>query len=545
MGFIGVGLTYSFFGVSYYAFIGYSSFAYVNADLIQWYAPPNAAPVISDETPVNGEKDVPVTLNELSFRISDADNDRMSYSVTTSPDIGSGSGSRKKNGVYKVPISGLEELTEYSWKVIVSDKYDTVEKTFIFTTEAEAPIISNPIPENDAINVQVDLSEISFILTDYQGDLIDYTVETSPDIGSSSGNGVGNGRYNMSISGLDYYTDYTWFVNATDGKHFTNEVFNFQTRRVPGSWWDSDWGYYKVCNINNPLDDYQIKIIVGKSVGGNVTCEGHCQDDFDDLRFISGTYISEVPYWIQNYTSGEQATIWINNFYNDSQILMYYGNSSAEDNSNGDATFWFFDDFPGSSLDTSKWDSYGTVSVSNSKVNMIKNAGSGAVPCIKSDIKYSSYNKALHSKLYINSLGSTQYGMNFHQTGADENVRRMYFLFSSTSSHEDYYLDYNGGGYDHYGDFLSWSTGMWYELVLKSTPGESVKNEWDRDGTTHTYNIAGIDSTPLHILLGKYIYGISKSTTGTTNFDFDWVFLRNYTRNEPYWSNFGDEQTPP
>ena len=35
---------------------------------------------------------------------------------------------------------------------------------------------------------------------------------------------------------------------------------------------------------------------------------------------------------------------------------MYYGNPSATDESNGDAVFEFFDDFEGTSLDTSKWD---------------------------------------------------------------------------------------------------------------------------------------------------------------------------------------------
>lgn len=34
---------------------------------------------------------------------------------------------------------------------------------------------------------------------------------------------------------------------------------------------------------------------------------------------------------------------------------MYYGNDKASSSSNGDATFMFFDDFTGSTIDTSKW----------------------------------------------------------------------------------------------------------------------------------------------------------------------------------------------
>ena len=107
LGFLGVGLTYSAFGDTFYVFIGYSTLAYVNAETINWYTPPNAKPVISDENPVDGAVDVPVSLSELSFRISDADGDLMSYSVTTNPDIGSGSGVLKKDGVYSIPVRNI------------------------------------------------------------------------------------------------------------------------------------------------------------------------------------------------------------------------------------------------------------------------------------------------------------------------------------------------------------------------------------------------------------------------------------------------------
>jgi len=37
------------------------------------------------------------------------------------------------------------------------------------------------------------------------------------------------------------------------------------------------------------------------------------------------------------------------------QLYLYYGNGTAPSLSDGDATFLFFDDFPGTALDTSKW----------------------------------------------------------------------------------------------------------------------------------------------------------------------------------------------
>jgi len=67
-------------------------------------------------------------------------------------------------------------------------------------------------------------------LTDYQGDLMNYTVETSPDIGSGNGINVGNGRYTVSVSSsLNYSTTYIWRVSVTDGTHWTNITYMFTT----------------------------------------------------------------------------------------------------------------------------------------------------------------------------------------------------------------------------------------------------------------------------------------------------------------------------
>jgi len=54
-------------------------------------------------------------------------------------------------------------------------------------------------------------------------------------------------------------------------------------------------------------------------------------------------------------------------------IYMYYGNPSATSQSNGTATFDFFDDFEGTSLDTSKWDFVGDYSISNGIVTINPN----------------------------------------------------------------------------------------------------------------------------------------------------------------------------
>jgi len=55
----------------------------------------------------------------------------------------------------------------------------------------------------------------------------------NPDIGSRSVSGASNGIKSCSVSGLSYFTTYTWFVNATDGKVWTREAYSLTTKSSP------------------------------------------------------------------------------------------------------------------------------------------------------------------------------------------------------------------------------------------------------------------------------------------------------------------------
>jgi hypothetical protein len=166
-GFTGIGFTFSFPGEIFYGFIGYALYTKVSADYIEFY-PPNQVPVISDENPPSGSVDIPLSLSKLSFRLSDADGDLMDYTVTTEPNIGSGSGNNKKNGVYTIPISGLEWDKSYKWKVKVTEGKSIVEKVFIFVT------VSRPFDPFDegwqyCKKITIDYTKVA-------GDLINFPV---------------------------------------------------------------------------------------------------------------------------------------------------------------------------------------------------------------------------------------------------------------------------------------------------------------------------------------------------------------------------------
>jgi hypothetical protein len=66
-------------------------------------------------------------------------------------------------------------------------------------------------------------------LIDYQGELMNYTVTTTPNIGMGTGTSVGNGRVTIPVSGIAYSQTYMWYASVTDGIHWTNKTFTFTT----------------------------------------------------------------------------------------------------------------------------------------------------------------------------------------------------------------------------------------------------------------------------------------------------------------------------
>jgi hypothetical protein len=92
------------------------------------------APVIKDPIPADGLRDVPLDLSALQFTLQDYQGDAMSYTVTTSPYIGSDEGANVYNGTITIPVSGLTSATRYRWFVNVTDGTYWTRKIFNFET---------------------------------------------------------------------------------------------------------------------------------------------------------------------------------------------------------------------------------------------------------------------------------------------------------------------------------------------------------------------------------------------------------------------------
>jgi hypothetical protein len=335
LGFWGVGFSIFLPPIHSYGLFGYAVYSRVTAEQFEFW-PPNNPPEVTQTDPVDGQQMVSMSTSELRFSILDADGDLMTYSVTTSPDIGSGSGGLKPDGTYSIPISGLDSNTQYTWHIEVTDGMDTVEKTLTFTTEPVAPVVSNPFPEDGERQVPSDLAALRFSIMDFQGDAMDYTVETSPFIGSVHVVGVHDGTYTVPVNGVQQDAAYRWFINVTDGAHMVRKIYGFETG-FPAQFnpFEYGWQYQKLVtidhtNVAGDVENFPVLLsIVDTDLSQKARTHG------EDILFMSSNGVStRFNYEIESYDHDTGALIaWVNVSHlsssQDALFYMYYGNPSC------------------------------------------------------------------------------------------------------------------------------------------------------------------------------------------------------------------------
>lgn len=122
------------------------------------------------------------------------------------------------------------------------------------------------------------------------------------------------------------------------------------------NWFSYSWGKRKPIIIDNTLNsnslsDHQVRM--------EIMHEADMNSDFSDLRFTDSDGITELDYWIHEYTASTNAMVWVEvpsiTASSLHTIYVYYGNNSAITSSNGLNTFLLFDDFNDGIVDIAKW----------------------------------------------------------------------------------------------------------------------------------------------------------------------------------------------
>jgi hypothetical protein len=241
------------------------------------------------------------------------------------------------------------------------------------TGENTPPSISNPSPANGAINVPVSLSSLSINLIDYQGNLMNYSITTSPNIGTGSGVNVPNGYYSLSVAGLNYSTTYNWIVTANAGAYTTNMTFSFTTAAGPFDPFSSGWQYRKEITINHAQvagDQTNFPVLI--DITDHDLASKACSDGYDIL-FMNGTGVAwKLNDEIESYNSNTGCLVaWVNipslSSTSDTLIYMYYGNPSSSNQQTKmdvwDSNFVMvlhFDETSGTQYDSTSYQNNGT-----------------------------------------------------------------------------------------------------------------------------------------------------------------------------------------
>jgi len=136
----------------------------------------------------------------------------------------------------------------------------------------------------------------------------------------------------------------------------------FSSKPASAAWFNDSWLYRKQVAVANAsggtLTDFQVSISLDTAT---LITAGKMQSNCADVR-VTDQNGQLIPYWPEetgNFACNDTDTkIWTkvpSIPTSGSSVYVYYGNSSASVASSGVDTFQFFDDFSGTSVDTSKW----------------------------------------------------------------------------------------------------------------------------------------------------------------------------------------------
>jgi hypothetical protein len=145
--------------------------------------------------------------------------------------------SKSGSGSYNIVISSLSPEKLYYFKAQLLDNSTIIEgEQKLFTTLVTTnnpPTVTTPNPTNGSTQIPITTALLSITIQDPDGDLFNWTIITSPNIGSNTGTTTSNGTKTCTITGLAPLTTYTWTIKAYDGRHWTNKSYVFTTGICP------------------------------------------------------------------------------------------------------------------------------------------------------------------------------------------------------------------------------------------------------------------------------------------------------------------------
>ncbi len=338
-------------------------------------------------------------------------------------------------------------------------------------------------------------------------------------------------------------------ASASDDTKNVTLWYYYSTKN--STWWNPCWSYRKLLVVQAKNEGYHMNLVVGNTSGGNVACNGHVQDDFDDIRFVSySDNRTELSYWLKNYTINVQGTFWLNNSLNDTYIWMYYGNHNVSTASSGEDTFYFFDDF---SNGLSKWvmNSWNTDSifVNQSQGNpspALRHNPDNSIPANRT------YQDTRIRTLYKIHNGVIEYDV--YLAGTQRVIHQFGWRVDDLSWTNGYSWRLQNsvadGGFFEFSAPTVWtqlgasfpivSAGTWYHVKINvSEAAYSAKITPSAPSGASARSVADSTKTTADYLV-SHVHGV-----GMTQANYvlvDTVFVRKYRAVPSTWSSYGSEE---
>lgn len=196
---------------------GYSIFVVgLNTARLSWNPSVNSPPAFGVPNPVNGSIAQPLSLS-WNIPINDPDGDLFSWTIQCSNGQ-TNDGSEETNGTKTLTLSSLTYSTTYKVWVNATDPLGSNQyrrRWYTFTTKVNLPpVFGTPSPANGSTGHPLSFSW-SIPINDPESDQFSWTIQCSNGQ-TNSGTGATNGTKTLQLTGLNYLTMYTVWVNATD-----------------------------------------------------------------------------------------------------------------------------------------------------------------------------------------------------------------------------------------------------------------------------------------------------------------------------------------
>jgi len=338
------------------------------------------------------------------------------------------------------------------------------------------------------------------------GQQITIKVDASSEVNYDPGGGfyykyqitiTGSGKQYVwkSTSGLSSQQSDTITVPHTGG----SVTATYEMCALPG------WQHRKEVIIDNTgysgtLTDYQVEVYVPYFSG--------MKGDFSDIRFTDSDKVTLLSYWIQEYAYKSYAIVWVKvpsiPARSTKAIYLYYGNPSAISQSNGDATFIFFDDFNDGWIDTNKWTS---ISAATESGGVFRGDGGNARSWARTKRTFSApFEVRFKMRGTVNS-----------DFDSGIKIGNLYFISDRGTGNPAISTGwvYPSGSA---GDVVSWHV---YRAAVLSRSQEF------RDLTANKY------ATKSYSYSTGYLYLVGDSDSSSRDTLYDWIFVRKHISPDP------------